>query len=300
MSGKWDKVKAVNRMQEYILSHHQEEITLEDLARAAVYSPWQALRAFSELTGQTPFAYLRDVRLSHAAKKLRDGAKSVLDVALESAFASHEGFTKAFSVKFGITPSRYRKETPPIALFCYYPVFSQYKHFEKEEAEAMNSSVVFTQVIERPARKMMLRRGVKAEEYFTYCEEVGCDVWGWLESVKGALYEPVGLWLPDTLRKPGTSLYCQGVELPADYQGTVADGFDIIDLPASKYMVFQGEPYEEAQFEKAIALVMEAIEKFDPTRFGWAWAPDAGPRFQLSPIGSRGYIEGWPVTEYPA
>ena len=122
MTNNEEKISAVRRMQEYIMAHYQEEVTLPDLAKAAMYSPWHALRAFAELTGKTPFDYLRAVRLSAAAKQLRDTNMSVLDVALASAFGSHEGFTKAFSREFAISPQRYRKEAPPIPLFSYYPV----------------------------------------------------------------------------------------------------------------------------------------------------------------------------------
>ena len=292
----WDRIDAVQRMQDYILARFREEITLKDLARAAHYSPWQALRAFSLLTGKTPFAYLREVRLSEAAKALRDTERSILDVALDQAFGSHEGFTKAFSKKFGLPPERYRREAPPVPLFTYYSVRSYHKHLEGgAEMEAKGASVVFTQVIDRPARKVILKRGIKATEYFEYCEEVGCDVWGVLVSVKGALYESVGLWLPEKLRAPGTSEYCQGVEMPPDYQGPVPEGYDLVDLAPCKYLVFQGEPYDDERFEEAITTVWDAIERFDPRRFGWEWAPEDGPRFQLAPQGERGYIEGRPV-----
>ena len=298
MTNNPEKTIAVRRMQEYIMAHHQEEITLPDLAKAAMYSPWHALRAFSELVGKTPMEYLRTVRLSEAAKKLRDTNQSVLDVALEAAFGSHEGFTKAFSREFAISPQRYRKEAPPIRLFCYYPVRPEQTTPTMEKGnETMNSTVIFTQVIERPARKLILKRGFKAEDYFAYCEEVGCDIWGILESIKGALHESIGLWLPEGMRKPGTSEYCQGVEVPADFSGAVPDGFDIIDLPACKYMVFHGEPFEDEKFSEAVETVWDAIERYDPKQYGWEWAPEEGPRFQLAPVGARGYIEGVPVRE---
>ena len=298
MTNNLEKASAVRRMQEYILTHHQEEITLPDLARAAMYSPWHALRAFSELVGKTPFEYLRAVRLSAAAKKLRDTQMSVLDIALESAFGSHEGFTKAFSREFAISPQRYRKETPPIPLFSYYPVrLPDTTKTREEDKETMETTVIFTQVIERPARKLILKRGVKAEDYFAYCEEVGCEVWGILESIKGALYESIGVWLPKGMQKPGTSEYCQGVEMPADFSGKIPEGFEAIDLPACWYLVFHGEPYDDEQFCEAIEIVWDAIERYDPKLYGWEWAPEGGPRFQLAPIGARGYIEGVPVTQ---
>ena len=298
MTNNEEKTNAVRRMQEYIMAHYHEEITLPDLAKAALYSPWHALRAFSELVGRTPFDYLRAVRLSAAARKLRDTDMSVLDVALESAFGSHEGFTKAFSREFAISPQRYRREAPPIPLFSYYPVCQNSATPTQEKGnETMASTVIFTQVIERPARKLILKRGVQAEDYYAYCGEVGCDVWGILESIKGALYESIGLWLPEGMRKPGTSEYCQGVEVPADFSGAVPEGFDLIDLPPCKYMVFNGEPFEEEAFEEAIGAVWDAIERYDPKLYGWEWAPEAGPRFQLAPVGARGFIEGVPVRE---
>jgi AraC family transcriptional regulator len=299
MTNNEEKSSAVRRMQEYIMAHYLEEVTLQDLARAAMYSPWHALRAFSELVGKTPFDYLRAVRLSAAAKILRDTDMSVLDVALESAFGSHEGFTKAFSREFAISPQRYRKEAPPIPLFSYYPVrLKSATPLQQKGNDSMASTVIFTQVIERPARKLILKRGIKAEDYYEYCGEVDCDVWGVLESIKGALYEAIGVWLPEGMRKPGTSEYCQGVEVPVDFSGVIPDGFDLIDLPACKYLVFNGEPYDDEVFEEAISAVWNAIERYDPKLYGWEWAPEAGPRFQLSPIGARGYIEGVPVREY--
>ncbi|MEA4816380.1 MAG: AraC family transcriptional regulator [Lachnospiraceae bacterium] len=293
----WGKINAVQRMQDYIMAHYQEEITLQDLAKAAMYSPWYALRAFSEAIGKTPFEYLRMVRLSVGAKKLRDTNMSVLDIALESAFGSHEGFTKAFSHMFAISPQKYREEAPPIQLFSYYPIRHYYKSLEGRK-ETMSSTVVFTQVIERPERNLILKRGIKATEYFAYCEEVGCDIWDILESIKGALYESIGVWLPVSMRKSGTSEYCQGVEVPVNFTGDIPDGFDMIKLPACKYMVFHSEPFKDGNFCEAIGIVWDAIKRYNPKHFGWDWAPEDGPRFQLAPIGARGYIEGIPVREY--
>lgn len=156
---------------------------------------------------------------------------------------------------------------------------------------------IFVQVIERPARKVLLKRGVAAADYFAYCEEVGCDVWGMLMSVKEALYEPVGMWLPDHLRKPGTSVYVQGVELPLDYAKPVPDGFELLELPPCKMMIFQGEPYDDEAFQDAIGEVWEHIGRFRPEVYGYRWAPEEAPRFQLSPMGYRGYIEARPVKD---
>jgi len=158
------------------------------------------------------------------------------------------------------------------------------------------TKAIFVQIVERPARKILLKRGLKAEEYFQYCEEVGCDIWDTLSGVKEALYEPIGMWLPKHLIKDGTSRYVQGVEVPLDFNGGIPDGYEMMELPPCKMMIFQGEPYDDADFMEAIDEVWNHIEKFDPEVYGYRWDPETAPRFQLAPLGHRGYIEALPVA----
>jgi AraC family transcriptional regulator len=268
-----EQIDAVQRMQDYIEQHLDTPFTLEQLARAAGYSPWHAIKLFKTQVGILPSEYVRARRLSHAAMRLRDTSDRVLDVALDSAFGSHEGFTRAFSDRFGLTPEQYRKAVPPIALFMPRSARAYYLH-KTEGAEEMTDeikeNIIFVRITERPARKLILQRGRNAVDYWGYCEEVGCDVWGVLTSIKGALFEPIGMWLPEKLRKPGTSTYAQGVEMPADYSGPVPDGMEIIGMEPCKYMVFQGQPYDEDKMGQAISAVWRAIEKYNPETNGWS------------------------------
>ena len=294
----WEKIKAVQRMQSYIEEHLTEAITLKMLAEAAGYSPWHAERVFKELIGRTPFDYIRALRLSQAAVKLRDGNIRVLDVALDFVFDSHEGFTRAFSRQFGVTPKFYSRNTPPVKLFMPGSVRDYYLKLQKGEGNMCknnNANTVFVQVIDRPERKLILKRGIKATHYFEYCEEVGCDVWDVLSGIKEAIYEPIGMWLPENMRKPGTSEYAQGVEVPADYKGKVPEGYEIIAMAPCKMMVFQGPPFEEEKFEEAISDLWDVMKKYNPELYGFRWADEDGPRFQLIPMGYRGYIEARPV-----
>jgi hypothetical protein len=157
------------------------------------------------------------------------------------------------------------------------------------------ANTVFVQVVERPARKLILKRGVKATHYFEYCEEVGCEVWDVLSGIKEAIYEPIGMWLPKNLRRRGTSTYAQGVEVPMNYAGRVPDGFELVELPPCKMMVFQGPPFDDEKFESAIGEIWEVMKSYEPEIYGFKWADEDGPRFQLAPLGYRGYIEARPV-----
>jgi AraC-like DNA-binding protein len=293
-----DNISAVNRMQDFIESHFHQPITLHMLAEAAGYSPWHAARIFKAVTGKSPFEYIRTLRLSRAALRLRDEDVKIVDVAFDFVFDSHEGFTRAFSKHFGLSPQQYSKVKPMVKLFVPKPIHDYHLTTAKGEgkmSEKQKANTIFVQVVERPARKLILKRGIKAEDYYAYCEEVGCEVWDVLTGIREALYEPMGMWLPQNMRKPGTSIYVQGVEVPADYTGKVPEGLELIDLPPCKMMIFQGQPYDDAVFEEAIGSFWEVIKNYNPEIYGFKWADEDGARFQLEPQGYRGYIEGRPV-----
>lgn len=291
-------ILAVRRMQEFIDEHITEPISLSQLSKAAGYSPWHCDRLFKEYIGKTPFDYIRALRVTKAAIVLRDEKPKIIDVAFDFVFDSHEGFTKAFSKQFGVSPKSYSMTTPPISLFIPY-LANDYRHNKSKGVKTMQEksklTPVFVQIIERPTRKVLLKRGIKAPGYFEYCDEVGCDIWGMLTSVKEALYEPIGMWLPENMRKAGTSEYVQGVELPLDYSKPVPEGYELTEFPPCKMMVFQGPPFSDDDFEEAIGNLWELMKAFDPTLYGYEWADSDGPRFQLIPMGYRGYIEARPV-----
>ena len=157
----------------------------------------------------------------------------------------------------------------------------------------MDVKNVFVQVVEKPRRKVIIKRGITATDYFTYCEEVGCDVWGLLTSIKSISGEPVCMWLPKKYIKKGTSEYVQGVEVELEYNEKLG-GFEIVELPASKYLMFQGEPFAEEDYCEAIEEVQNAITKYNPVTVGYVW-DEKNPRIQLEPIGTRGYIELVPI-----
>jgi AraC-like DNA-binding protein len=297
---RWEIIKAVQRMQDYMHENINSTITLSDLAKAAGYSQWHSARLFKELIGKSPFDYLRALRLSKAALILRDNQPKIIDVAFDFVFDSHEGFTRAFTKQFGLSPKKYSDNPTPIQLFMPDRIRDFYLTLQKgdtEMSEKKSTHTVFVQVVERPSRKLILKRGVKATHYFEYCEEVGCDVWGVLSNIKEAMYEPAGMWLPEKLVSAGTSQYVQGVEVPQNYAGEIPEGFEIIDLEPCKMMVFQGEPYEDENFEEAIEELWQIMKRYNPEIYGFEWADDDGPRFQLEPQGYRGYIEARPVRQ---
>jgi AraC-like DNA-binding protein len=269
------------------------------IAKKAGYSPWHASRIYSSVIGKSPFEYIKSKRLNEAARDLREGDKKIIDVAFDYLFDSHEGFSRAFSKEFGMAPREFRKAAKKVPAFLPDSFRGYYLKKQMEESIMKNEKpeAIFVQVVKRPERKMILKRGVRATHYFEYCEEAGCDVWEVLIGIKEAIYEPVGMWLPENMIKPGTSVYAQGVEVGADYSNEVPEGFEMIDLPPCSMMVFQSEPYDDEKFEDAIDMVWEKMKSFDPGIYGYKYSDEDGPRIQLEPQGYRGYIEARPVRK---
>ena len=87
-----EQTLAVQRMQDYIERHLEETITLADLAKASMFSPWYSYRLFREYTNYTPADYIRRLKLSKSALRLRDEDAKVIDVAFDLGFPSAEGY----------------------------------------------------------------------------------------------------------------------------------------------------------------------------------------------------------------
>ena len=284
--------KAVRLMQDYISEHVDEDITIEDLAKEVGFSTSYSRKIFQMHLGMTPAVYIRRLKLSKSALRLRDEKCQILDVAYDMGYGSVDGYQRAFRREFGCNPKEYSTSPIPIWLFTPWLITDS----ERNVSNMSEIRNVFIQVIEKPARKVIIKRGIKATEYFSYCEEVGCDVWGLLKSIKSISGEPVCLWLPRELRNPASNEYVQGVEVEEDYNGTIPEGFEIIDLPSSTYLLFRGEPFEDEDYVAAINEIWNAEKKYNPDFIGFEW-DDKNPRIQLEPIGKRGYIELVPVKK---
>lgn len=283
-----EQTLAVQRMQDYIEENLDKEMTLTDMAKVSLFSPWYSYRLFRESLGISIAEYIRKLRLSKAALRIRDEQCRIIDVAFELGFGSVDGFTRAFHKEFGCNPGDYVRNPVPIGLFVPYGV--KYRELRKDEIDMSNTQSIFVQVVHKPERLCIIKRGISAEDYFPYCEEVSCDVWGILLSMKSLSGEPVCLWLSEKFKKPNTSTYVQGVEVEKNYMGIVPEGFDVITLPEADYLMFQGQPFCEEDYCEAIRSVQHAINTYNPSVIGYQW-DNSNPRIQLEPIGTRGYIE---------
>lgn len=149
-------------------------------------------------------------------------------------------------------------------------------------------------LIRLPARKILIKRGQKADNYWDYSQEVGCDIWDDLKAMAFRIGEPLALWLPERLIINATSKYVQGIQVDEQIQDRIPNGFDIIELDAADYLQFQSEPFEEEDYQETKKGLQDTISQFDYKELGYRYDHNQA-RIQLEPIGERGYIELVPV-----
>lgn len=99
---------AVARAIAHVVSHLDQALDLERLARQAALSPFHFHRIFRGMIGETPLELHRRLRLERAAFRLATDEDSVTTIAFEAGYDTHEAFTRAFRGRYGASPSEFR------------------------------------------------------------------------------------------------------------------------------------------------------------------------------------------------
>lgn len=99
----------IERTIEYLQENYRAHFSLQDVARIANLSPYHFLRLFKNETGQTPYAYLLDIKIERAKELLKSRKHTVTEVCFLCGFNNVSHFATLFKRKVGYTPSEYSK-----------------------------------------------------------------------------------------------------------------------------------------------------------------------------------------------
>lgn len=102
-----EQKEIINKCAAFIREHCKEEMSAELLAERFGYSVYHLSRTFREIMGVPMMEYVKQQRLSGAARAILGGQK-ILDAALDYGYETHSGFTKAFQAAFGCSPALLR------------------------------------------------------------------------------------------------------------------------------------------------------------------------------------------------
>jgi AraC-like DNA-binding protein len=100
---------AAAQIAQYLNQHYQEPVYWGDVAKVVGLSRPYARRFFQRAYGVTLYDYLLQLRLARAKQLLTTTKAKVIDIALETGFATQSNFYRAFEEVVGQTPSAYRR-----------------------------------------------------------------------------------------------------------------------------------------------------------------------------------------------
>lgn len=100
----------VEQMALFIARHYTEKLTAEQISEAAGVHPNYAMAVFKRALGITLIDCVTQHRVSHAQRLLATTDKKVIEVAMNSGFASLSRFHEAFKRWCGCSPREYRNQ----------------------------------------------------------------------------------------------------------------------------------------------------------------------------------------------
>ena len=100
-----DKMRIVLK---YVENNYPEKITIADIAEVAGFSESHFMRYFKETMGTSFIDYLKDYRLTMAARLLQSSDNAIIDIASDVGFDNISYFNRSFKAKYGVSPRNYR------------------------------------------------------------------------------------------------------------------------------------------------------------------------------------------------
>lgn len=276
----------VDEIDACIRARKDESLTLQQLARRMGYSEYYISRKFTQTTGMRLRDYLRYRKLAFALKELRDTNRSILDIAVEFGFSSHESFTRAFKEAYGITPSQYRQNPVPVMLRTLLRPMDCYLFETATPGNRNKAGEVKTYFVCIPPHKFLHIRNYESIGYRDFWQKQSsipgqdCEtICGFLDSIPSKL-DDLGGGDPNSgsgqvmafINHPegricswGIPLAeCYGVRLPMDYNGPVPPQMLLTDIPEGEYIVFEHGPFDFATENSAVeAAIEQAMKDFD-------------------------------------
>lgn len=101
---------------DFLQQHFRENISLEQIARAAHVSVSRLCHLFQERMQTTAIAYLNELRIGWAKRLLAATDRTCLEICYDCGFENLSYFNRTFKKLTGLTPSQFRKQNRPAAV----------------------------------------------------------------------------------------------------------------------------------------------------------------------------------------
>lgn len=280
--------EAVCSMAVWIDAHITESGTLTDMARTIGYSPTYCSTQFHRYMGMTLREYTMQRRLYHAAIAVRDSDVRLIDIAVMYGYSSHEALTTAFRHVYGVTPQEYRRSGQLIRL--HVPVLPKKQGGDTMLTEP-NIRVEYI-----PTHKYLgVFRASEADEEPVWPGH-DCDlVTHTVESMTHLSDVVVSAHTAGWRIHGEARSYFYGLGVPADYDGVVPQGFELVDVPGGYYQVVSHPPFDYPADNGEVMRRVEALAfGVDCAVHGFRWKRD-GLCYQRHYPEGHGYMVLRPI-----
>ena len=195
-------LRRVNKAIEFIVTHLDQSISLDDIANASHFSPYHFHRIFQGIVGETVNDYVSRKKMEKAACILIANPEvSITEIAELRGFSSSANFAKAFKLYFGVSPTQLRnpkeKHNSKIGkiyskygkAFNVQDLYSQFVTdsviFEADKLEEMMMDIKVKEMEEKQVAFLTAPKGYELEAIFETWDKIS----KWAESKGVADYE---------------------------------------------------------------------------------------------------------------
>lgn len=246
---------------DWIEEHLTGTIEISDLAKMTHISPFYYQRLFKKLTGKTVMEYVKLRRLARSGERLRQGSESILQIALESGFASHEEYSRSFKRYYGLTPSEYRKSPRLLNHFAKPSLRLMYTLVDENCPLLVDNMIleVTRKTIQAPIPFVGLSAQCPVNSHIDYCGELWGEFSGQSHKLKNRKLGGMTMGLSSAGSSEGYFEYFVGAEvLEPGPQGEFASEA----IEPGEYIVcrFEAEDFDElttAALEKVNAYMAD-------------------------------------------
>ena len=94
---------------DYLTPHLNESFTIQSLSEMAQVSQTSFRRLFKAHTGKSPSEYIRELRMTSAARMLLTSDREIAEIGYQVGFSDANYFSRTFRQVFGVSPHQYRR-----------------------------------------------------------------------------------------------------------------------------------------------------------------------------------------------
>lgn len=109
-STKREIFRRVSISKDFIDGHLEDDLTIKELSKVAMMSPFHYVRSFKKLYRLSPHQYLTTERIKRSKFLLHDTENNIGDICQQVGFVNSSSFTRLFKRNEGCTPQQYRSK----------------------------------------------------------------------------------------------------------------------------------------------------------------------------------------------